>query len=131
MHRAASDVVSKRYRVLAAEDDPQLRDMLQDALSDDGFDTCCVEDGIKARERFGTSGPYDVLLLDDRMPNLTGRQLLRELREAGEDVPALIISGGCDMDDEERAALRPVAVLRKPIRMAEISRALRDAVRER
>ena len=123
------DVVErKRYRVLAAEDDPHLRDMLHDALALEGFDACCVEDGQEAREQFGSTGPYDALLLDDRMPNLSGRELLRELRAAGENIPALIISGGCELDDDERALLRPAAILRKPIPVSEISRALRDAI---
>lgn len=119
---------TRRYRVLAAEDDPQLRLMLEDALSHDGFDACCVPDGLAARETFASSGPYDVLLLDDRMPHMSGRQLLHTLREAGEAVPALILSGNCDLDDEERASLSPVAVLRKPARLQDISRALREVV---
>jgi DNA-binding response OmpR family regulator len=105
--------------------------MLFDALSLEGFDACCVEDGRAARERFGSSGPYDVLLLDDRMPNLSGRELLRELRAAGEDIPALLISGSCDLDDDERALLKPSAILRKPIPMAEVSQALRAAIEAR
>jgi DNA-binding response OmpR family regulator len=123
-------VERKRYRVLAAEDDPHLRDMLHDGLSLEGFDACCVEDGREARERFGSSGPYDVLLLDDRMPHVTGRELVRELRAAGEDVPALIYSGNCELDEAECAALR-LHVLRKPLPMAEISRALRRAIEAR
>jgi DNA-binding response OmpR family regulator len=118
----------KRYRVLAAEDDPQLREVLRDALTLDGFEACCVADGLVARERFLSSGPFDALLLDDRMPLLTGRELLRELRTAGQNVPVLILSGHCDAHDEEWAALKPSAVLRKPIRMSEVSRALREAI---
>jgi CheY-like chemotaxis protein len=93
----------KRYRVLAAEDDPQLREVLRDALTHDGFEACCVADGLVARERFESSGPFDALLLDDRMPLLTGRELLRELRAAGQNVPVLILSGYCDAHDEEWA----------------------------
>jgi DNA-binding response OmpR family regulator len=118
----------KRYRVLAAEDDPLLRDMLFDALSHEGFDACCVENGRVARERLGSTGPYDALLLDDRMPHLSGRDLLRELRTAGEDIPALILSGGCELDDDERAFLRPAAILQKPIANAEIYRPHRAAI---
>ena len=119
---------SKRYRVLVAEDDPQLRDVLHSALLLDGFDACCVADGVAARERFASHAPYDALLLDDRMPFLTGRELLRELRLAGVTVPVLILSGGCELDDDERAFLRPAAVLRKPVLLSEIARALREAI---
>jgi DNA-binding response OmpR family regulator len=121
-------ISTRRYRVLAAEDDPQLRLMLEDALAHDGFEACCVADGLAARERFESSGPYDVLLLDDRMPHLSGRQLLRELRAAGKAVPALILSGNGELDDEERASLSPVALLRKPARLSDIARALRAAI---
>ena len=121
---------NERYRILAAEDDPQLREMLLEALAHEGFEACGVDNGAAALAEYGSSGPYDALLLDDRMPHLTGRELLRELREAGEDVPVLLISGHCDLDDDERAALRPAAVLRKPSRMADICRALRAAIAE-
>jgi DNA-binding response OmpR family regulator len=128
LHEFQWRVPFKRYRVLAAEDDPQLREVLRDALTHDGFEACCVADGLVARERFESSGPFDALLLDDRMPLLTGRELLRELRAAGQNVPVLILSGHCDAHDEEWAALKPWAVLRKPIRMSEVSRVLREAI---
>jgi DNA-binding response OmpR family regulator len=121
---------TRRYRVLAAEDDPALRRMLGDALALDGFDACCVEDGRAARIALGASGPYDAVLLDDRMPHVTGRQLLSELRAAGVDVPVLLLSGSCDMDERERARLRPSAILLKPVRMADVSRALRAAIEQ-
>jgi DNA-binding response OmpR family regulator len=121
----------RRYRVLAAEDDPQLREVLHDALTLDGFDVCGVGDGLAARDHLRRAGSFDVVLLDDRMPGVTGRELLRELRAAGQDVPVLILSGHCDADDEEWRVLRPWAVLRKPIRMSEVSRALREAIQRR
>lgn len=102
--------------------------MLHSALLLDGFEPCCVADGVAARERFAAAGPYDALLLDDRMPFLTGRELLRELRLAGAEVPVVILSGGCELDDDERSFLRPAAVLRKPVLLSEIARALREAI---
>lgn len=121
---------NERYRVLAAEDDPQLREMLVEALADEGFDACAVENGAAALLAYGATGPYDALLLDDKMPHLSGRELLRELRAAGDDVPVLLISGHCELGEEEHAALRPAAVLRKPSRLVDICRALRAAIAE-
>jgi len=118
----------RRYRVLAAEDDPQLREVLRDALELDGFDACCVADGVAAREHLASSGPYDVLLLDDRMPRLSGREFLRELRAAGTELPVVLLSGECELNEQEWATLRPSAMLRKPTAMSAIARALRAAI---
>ena len=69
-----------------------------------------------------------MILLDDRMPRLSGRELLRELRAAGKELPVVLLSGECELNEQEWATLRPSAMLRKPIPMSAITRALRAAI---
>jgi len=85
-----------------------------------------AEDGVAALERFHASGPFDVLLIDEEMPGLTGRQLLSRIRAEGGSVPALIISGNLHLAPEECAALGVAEVLRKPISFQDLARALRQ-----
>lgn len=113
-------------RVLVAEDDPGLREILLEGLTDEGFEVAAVEHGARALE-LARGGGFDVLLLDEEMPVMTGRQALRRLREAHVTTPAVIISGNLHMDDEERLRLDVRAVLRKPAPIGVIAHALRKA----
>lgn len=112
-------------RVLVVEDDALLREILCDGLADQGFVVEAAEDGEEALERFHAGGPFDVLLLDEEMPGLTGRALLSRIRAEGHRVPALIISGNLYLDAEECAALGIGPVLRKPLSFADLGAALR------
>lgn len=115
-------------RVLLAEDEALLREILVEGLSDEGFEVEAALDGMEALILYRTKGPFDALLLDEEMPGLTGRQLLRLLRGEGATVPAVIFSGNLVLDDDERAELGVGPVLRKPVSMRDICAALREAI---
>jgi two-component system OmpR family response regulator len=115
-------------RVLVAEDDALLREILCDGLADQGFAVEAAADGQDALARFRANGPFDVLLLDEEMPGMTGTALLAQIRGEGHRVPALIISGNRHLDTEECAALGIGPVLRKPISFEDLAIALRRAV---
>ena len=115
-------------RVLLAEDEALLREILVEGLSDEGFEVEAAMDGMEALILYRAKGPFDALLLDDEMPGLTGRQLLRLLRGEGATVAAVIFSGNLVLDDDERAELGVGPVLRKPVSMRDICAALRDAI---
>jgi CheY-like chemotaxis protein len=114
-------------RVLVAEDDALLREILCDGLADAGFAVEVAADGEDGLKRFRANGPFDVLLLDEEMPGMTGRALLAQIRSEGHRVPALIISGNLHLDAEECAALGIGPVLRKPISFDDLAIALRGA----
>ena len=120
--------MTRRIRILLAEDDDVLREVLQEGLEADGFDVVAAPDGAKALDMFRSGGPYDVLLLDEEMPGLTGRQLLGKLREQGVGVTALLISGNLELSREERTALGVGPVLRKPIALDDLTRELRRVI---
>src|SRR4029450_7695351 len=118
-------MVSESLRLLVAEDDEFLREILQEVLEAEGFDVVSAADGAQALELFLTGGPYDALPLADEMPRLTGRKVLARLREAGERVAALLFSGSLVLDENERAGLGVGAVLRKPVSITELTAAIR------
>ncbi len=120
-----------RLRILVAEDEAPLREILAEGLRDEGFEVVTAADGVDALDRFRAQGPFDVLLLDEEMPRLTGRRVLSRLRADGEQVAAVLFSGNLDLDEDEQARLGVGAALRKPVSLAELSRAIQRAVRER
>jgi two-component system response regulator MprA len=115
-------------RVLLAEDEPLLREILIEGLIDEGFEVEAAVDGLEALVLYRAKRPFDALLLDEEMPGLTGRQILRLLRAEGDWVAAVILSGNLLLDAAERAELGVGPVLRKPVSMRDLCAALRDAI---
>lgn len=80
-----------RYRMLIADDDPQLCEFLQVYLSRAEFDVDCVVDGREALDRVAEQD-YDVVLLDQRMPGLTGLQVIEALQSGPPRFPIILLS---------------------------------------
>src|SRR4051812_1745706 len=97
-------------RVLYAEDDPQVADMVQLYFAEPGRG-CTLEvvsngrDCLSALER----STYDVVMLDLVMPELDGLQVLGELTSRCDPTPVLMVSGHGEQDLAVRA-LRAGAV---------------------
>ena len=65
----------RRPRVLVADDDPDIRDLVAFKLTQAGFDVTCVGDGLDAWDVFVDSPP-DLFVLDVMMPGMSGVDLL-------------------------------------------------------
>lgn len=128
MRGAVTPSPTGKPRVLVAEDDAPLREIVEEGLRSEGFEVVTADDGGVALEIFRRSGPYDVLLLDEEMPRMRGRELLARLRADGERVPAVLISGNLELGDEQRRELDVGPVLRKPISIEDLARALRKVI---
>ena len=115
-------------RILLLEDDGRLRQMLCEGLQEEGFEVTPAADGVEALALVGIRGPFDLLLLDDEVPWLTGRQLLRLLRVTGLRTAAVFYSGDLELTGAEQAALGVSAVLSKPLLLSELAAAIRRAI---
>jgi two-component system OmpR family response regulator len=80
-------------RILVAEDDLRLADVLSQSLTEAGWDVEVVHDGRSAYGRALPDGiAYDVLLLDWMLPELDGVTVCRRLRELGVTTPVLMLT---------------------------------------
>lgn len=79
-------------RILVADDNTGLRDVLVETLQSLGHMVRGVEDGLAAREVLLGEERWDLLLTDLRMPGLDGISLLKELKEAGREVAAIVMT---------------------------------------
>lgn len=94
-------------RILVVEDDRNANRLLCAVLRKDGHEALSAADG---REALGVlDGQHvDLIVSDLMMPNLNGMELVRQLREAGWDVPVLILTAREDQPFRgARRALRP------------------------
>jgi DNA-binding NtrC family response regulator len=82
-----------KARFLIAEDDADLRDLLQDDLEDAGYETLVAVDGRVAMSHLeNTNERIDVLITDVKMPGLLGNELLKGCREKRPEIPVIVIT---------------------------------------
>ena len=77
--------------ILVVEDDPQLREVITEVLSDEGYHVYEAIDGQRALERIESIVP-DLILSDIRMPRLTGLELAERLKQRRDPIPIVLMS---------------------------------------
>ncbi len=82
-------------RILVVDDDPVYHAWIGEVLRQAGLQFELAEDGDAALRRLAevSEGHFDLLLLDVRMPRMSGWDLLVELRERGRELPVIVVSG--------------------------------------
>jgi CheY-like chemotaxis protein len=100
--------------VLIVEDDADLREMMAQLLSLEGFQTASVANGREALEYLRSTGVPDVILLDLMMPVMDGWEFRRKQRAdptlAG--VPVIVLSA---LDQARAVDVHAAAFLKKPL----------------
>jgi CheY-like chemotaxis protein len=121
-------------RVLLAEDDPHLQAVIKFYLQSSGAEVVVVADGQLACEQAMASSrsgkPFDLILMDVKMPRLDGCQATIQLREAGYVHPIVAITA--DATDRERRRCMAAGCngfLAKPVDREEFFEATRRFVR--
>ena len=95
--------------LLLVDDDDLFRESLGLNLIDEGYEVTSFGNGSEALAYLERGGSADVVLLDWRMPNLTGLEVLRHMRRAGIAIPVIFLTVLSD-DNYEEAALEGGAV---------------------
>ena len=86
-------------RLLIAEDDADLRDLLQDDLEDAGYETIAAIDGRAAMAHIERAREaFDLLITDVKMPGLTGDQLLAAMRDKRPEAPVIVVTAFGSVD---------------------------------
>jgi two-component system OmpR family response regulator len=85
-------------RILVIEDDVETAAEIAFCLSASGFQPEQVHDGKTGLE-LALGEPFDAITLDRMLPGCDGLQLVKSLREAGSEVPVLMLSALSDVDD--------------------------------
>jgi PAS domain S-box-containing protein len=113
-------------RVLVVEDRDVVRDLARDVLEASGFDVVAVAGGHEALEEFATGRPFDLLLTDVVMPEMSGPQLAVKLRVKRPELPVLYMSGYTDdVLSAHELSRDATAFLRKPFGNSELVSAAR------
>jgi DNA-binding response OmpR family regulator len=116
-------------KILIAEDDPSLADVLRRGLTESGHVVDVERDGAGA-EQVACGGGYDAIVLDVMLPKKGGLAVARALRDAGERTPILMLTARDTVEDTV-AGLDAGAddYLRKPFVFDELEARLRSITR--
>jgi len=104
-------------RILVADDSETILLLMRTRLEMEGHEVESATDGQEVVDAVhGAASPPDLLLLDAMMPRKSGIDALRELREAGIETPALIVSAHTDGGNgDDHAGLQIAGYITKPI----------------
>lgn len=116
-------------RLLLAEDDSLLGKTIADALRAEGYAVDWFMDGSTVEAAI-TTGAYDLLVLDNRLPGKTGIQILQSARSSGCELPILMLTA-CNGVDDKVAGLDAGAddYLTKPFEIDELFARVRSLLR--
>jgi CheY-like chemotaxis protein len=117
-----SRLVRKRT-ILIADDEPEVVQLVRMILEWEGYKVVAAADGLETLERVETHNP-DLILLDVRMPKMSGLTVLEHLAKSEAVAIPVIMLSVVTTQPEVRAALQrgAVAYLTKPFELKEMTR---------
>ncbi len=86
-------------KVMFADDDGDLRKVVERVMLEDGFEFCGAKDGLEVLDRIDAERP-DVIILDISMPYMDGFETCLRLRERGVRTPIIFLSARSDIVDK-------------------------------
>lgn len=119
---------SPERRVLCVDDDPHVLAVLTDTFTGAGYEVDTAIDGGHALQQLATTeSPYDVLVVDERMPVIGGWRFVVQARAADYKGKVIVFSGY--IDDTQRKRFQDVsvnAIVTKPVRPTELLRVVSE-----
>ncbi|MEY3515433.1 MAG: hypothetical protein RLY38_585 [Actinomycetota bacterium] len=92
-------VTNSLARILVAEDETSLNDLLQDALRMNGYETISAKHGMEAVRLIREEKP-DLVILDINMPQLDGFGVIEKLRNENNNIPIIVLTARDQKDDK-------------------------------
>src|SRR5262245_16588631 len=128
--------VRKGKQILVVEDHPESVELLRMILEDEGYSVQSVETGRRAIQAVSAQSseeipdpPPDLILLDLRLPDMTGVEVVRELQEKLPEVPPVVfLSAGSPQSLKEAARSVGAAAVRKPFNLDELFEVINSAL---
>jgi CheY-like chemotaxis protein/DNA-binding SARP family transcriptional activator len=123
--------MEKLARILVLEDDDNLRAVLSEVLSDEGFEVTAVNRGEAAVELAGAEA-FDLIIADIRMEGMDGLEALERTQQLQPGIGSLIVSGYATEQETARAERLDVgAYINKPFKMQDLLQHVRSELAKR
>jgi len=112
--------ISNSPRILVADDESSVRELLGDILESEGFEVTLAENGNEALKLFD-AGSFHALFTDLGMPGMSGWELARAIRERNCEIPLAVITGwGEAVGSTEKEEAKVNWVVTKPFSISRI-----------
>jgi DNA-binding NtrC family response regulator len=122
--------VMKQRPILIVDDEPEIRETLFDGLSNNGYAIFLAEDGEGALRLFDQR-PFDVVVLDVKLPDRDGVQLLETIKNRSAETPVIMMSGyGTTQNAIEAMRKGAFDYLLKPFSVDVIKQRIQMALKE-
>jgi len=125
LQRWAADQSALHARVLVVDDEEPIRDIMRRALRREGYRVTCAASGGDALECMQRETP-DVVLLDLKLPGMSGPDVLKQIRMSYGDLPVIIVTGHPDGELMVQAMVHsPLLLLHKPVSPTRVLQSVR------
>jgi two-component system, NtrC family, response regulator PilR len=115
-----------RSRILVVDDEPSMREMLRIVLRRDGYDVVIAQNGNDGLDRLRTE-PFDLLLSDIRMPDISGVEVLRAAKQINPEILAFMMTAFASTETAvEAMRLGALDYFTKPFSMDELRLKIRQ-----
>ncbi len=127
-HSSAPGDLGRTQRILVADDNEAIREIMSNTLANAHFSVDATADGEEAW-RAVQCGHYDLLVTDNDMPRLTGLELVKRIRDAGLRLPVIMSSASISEAWVRDCASLQVAVVPKPFALRDFLNTVNNALR--
>lgn len=118
-----------KSRILVVDDEESIREFLEIMLRKEGYEVTCAEDGQKALDLIKKKS-FDLVISDLQMPNLTGIELLRQVRDINSELLFMMITAfGTTETAVEAMKLGAYDYITKPFKIDEVRINIANALR--
>ena len=108
------------FRILVVDDEPAQLELVEGFLKKRGFETALAESGEKALRQF-REAPFDLVLTDQRMPDMSGLDLLKALRAIHPEASVIVMTAFGTIETAVSAIKAGAAdYLTKPLNLDEL-----------
>jgi DNA-binding response OmpR family regulator len=116
-------------RILVVDDNSDTRQLSVDVLVGSGYDVEAAIDGAAGWEAV-RANRYDLAITDNKMPRMTGLEMIEQLRSARMTLPVIMATGHLPMNEFERKPwLKPDAMLQRPFSNDDLLEAVKNVLR--
>ncbi len=117
-------------RVLIVDDERDLAIATGESLESYGFDCRLFSDSRVALEHIlGAGNDIEAIVTDQAMPQLTGLEMVRQIRDAGLTMPVVLVTGYSDRIDHDELQALDVSILLKPVDPEQLAGELSNKIR--
>jgi len=116
--------------ILFVDDDERLATLGERLLSTLGYQVCMMTDSTEALKMFTANADrFDLVITDQTMPQLTGKELIAEIKKVRSDIPTILCTGYSSKIDEAKAKQLGIsAFMMKPLDLPQLSQTIRQVL---